>query len=245
MNVGMDIVQPRLERNYTFNATRSGNKSNEIKGDLGIQRVWQSAYSNSKEPHASCASNKVNSASNSTVSERLSSVGCSRPPDEIDGPRVYTSVAPQKRPFSDVESSENTRLHTVNSFKTAREQLAIDQQRKYGGSSRGGQGQLTSASYGTVKKSLGTRRGLNSKFVPPVLLNRDDEYSDGGSGALLRKAGPANSRSAHTNSEEPIDERLKNIEPKMVELITNEIMDHGPAVVWEDIGRPGLREEDD
>ena len=35
--------------------------------------------------------------------------------------------------------------------------------------------------------------------------------------------------------DEPIDERLKNIEPKMVELITNEIMDHGPAVGWDDI----------
>ena len=32
-----------------------------------------------------------------------------------------------------------------------------------------------------------------------------------------------------------MDERLKNIEPKMVELITNEIMDHGPTIGWNDI----------
>ena len=32
-----------------------------------------------------------------------------------------------------------------------------------------------------------------------------------------------------------MDERLKNIEPKMVELITNEIMDHGPTIGWDDI----------
>lgn len=32
-----------------------------------------------------------------------------------------------------------------------------------------------------------------------------------------------------------VDERLKNIEPKMIELITNEIMDHGPPLSWDDI----------
>ena len=32
-----------------------------------------------------------------------------------------------------------------------------------------------------------------------------------------------------------MDERLKNIEPKMVELITNEIIDHGPSIGWDDI----------
>ena len=32
-----------------------------------------------------------------------------------------------------------------------------------------------------------------------------------------------------------VDERLKNIEPKMVELIENEIMDHGAPVSWDDI----------
>lgn len=35
--------------------------------------------------------------------------------------------------------------------------------------------------------------------------------------------------------EEEIDERLKNIEPKMIELIKNEIMDSGAKVEWDDI----------
>ena len=43
------------------------------------------------------------------------------------------------------------------------------------------------------------------------------------------------SRQTENTGEEPIDERLKNIEPKMVELITNEIMDLGPSVEWDDI----------
>uniref|UniRef100_A0A8C6TPC8 Fidgetin n=1 Tax=Neogobius melanostomus TaxID=47308 RepID=A0A8C6TPC8_9GOBI len=32
-----------------------------------------------------------------------------------------------------------------------------------------------------------------------------------------------------------LDERLKNFEPKIVELIMSEIMDHGPPVSWDDI----------
>lgn len=36
-------------------------------------------------------------------------------------------------------------------------------------------------------------------------------------------------------SDQEVDERLKNIEPKMVELIRSEIMDNGPVVNWDDI----------
>lgn len=36
-------------------------------------------------------------------------------------------------------------------------------------------------------------------------------------------------------SVEEVDERLKNIDPKMVETIRNEIMDIGAPVEWDDI----------
>lgn len=35
--------------------------------------------------------------------------------------------------------------------------------------------------------------------------------------------------------EEVEDERLRLIDPKLVELIRSEIMDHGPPVAWDDI----------
>lgn len=31
------------------------------------------------------------------------------------------------------------------------------------------------------------------------------------------------------------DERLKNLDPKMIELIKNEIMDNGNPITWDDI----------
>jgi len=38
---------------------------------------------------------------------------------------------------------------------------------------------------------------------------------------------------------EILDERLKGIEPKLIETIAYEILDRSPAVTWDDIGRVG------
>ncbi|NXH52305.1 FIGL1 protein, partial [Rhabdornis inornatus] len=107
-------------------------------------------------------------------------------------------------------------------FKTAKEQLWMDQQKK-------SQNQRAPvSSYGGVKKSLGAgrSRGPFSKFVPPV--PRQDGSENGGA-----QCKPHVGES--TDPLLPVDERLKNIEPKMVELIMHEIMDHGPPVSWDDI----------
>ncbi|XP_074642561.1 fidgetin-like protein 1 isoform X2 [Tubulanus polymorphus] len=97
---------------------------------------------------------------------------------------------------------------SYSTFRTAHEQLKIDNLKKY----NSGAGQR---SYGQSKKSLGTRRGLSSKFVPPLV--KDDEEPEPEPGNELQ------------------DERLKHIEPKMIELITSEIMDQGPSITWNDI----------
>ncbi|XP_030012534.1 fidgetin-like protein 1 [Sphaeramia orbicularis] len=104
-------------------------------------------------------------------------------------------------------------------FKTAREQLIVDQHKKNSHQPQRGQ---TPGLAATMKKSLGANRprGAFSKFVSP--LPRQEEEQSGGS---------------HSFNQEPqiMDERLKNFEPKIVELIMSEIMDHGPPVAWDDI----------
>ena len=50
----------------------------------------------------------------------------------------------------------------------------------------------------------------------------------GGGGGVSSGGGGA-------GAEALLDDRLKNIEPRMVELITSEIMDRGPPVAWDDI----------
>lgn len=107
-----------------------------------------------------------------------------------------------------------------STFKTAREQFIVDQQKKHSNQQQRGQ---TSGMAATMKKSLGANRprGTFSKFVSPIPRQEEEE----GGGA-----------SRNSNQEPQIlDERLKNFEPKIVELIMSEIMDHGPPVAWDDI----------
>ncbi|XP_029377264.1 fidgetin-like protein 1 [Echeneis naucrates] len=104
-------------------------------------------------------------------------------------------------------------------FKTAREQFIVDQQKKHPHQPQRGQ---TPGMAAAVKKSLGANRprGAFSKFVSPMPRQEEEE------------GGP----SRNSNQEPQIlDERLKNFEPKIVELIMSEIMDHGPPVAWDDI----------
>ncbi|KAF7669897.1 hypothetical protein LDENG_00115330 [Lucifuga dentata] len=104
-------------------------------------------------------------------------------------------------------------------FKSAREQLIVDQQKKNSHQPQRGQ---TSGMAATVKKSLGANRprGAFSKFVSPIPRQEEED-----------------SRAGHSSGQEPqiLDERLKNFEPKIIELIMSEIMDHGPPVGWDDI----------
>lgn len=107
-----------------------------------------------------------------------------------------------------------------NSFKTGREQLIVDQQKK-NSHQQPQRAQPSGWGAATTKKSLGANRsrGAFSKFVSP--LPRQEEEAGAASEA----------------PQEPqlIDERLKNFEPKIIELIMSEIMDHGPPVAWDDI----------
>ncbi|XP_055858489.1 fidgetin-like protein 1 isoform X3 [Episyrphus balteatus] len=107
-------------------------------------------------------------------------------------------------------------------FRTAREEFIIQNMKKNGDDCS------TSSSnnlfnYGASKKSLGARRNVRSGFVPPV------RQEDSGSSRFT----PPDSIDASPT--EPLDERLRNIDPKMVELITNEIMHKYKPIDWKDI----------
>ncbi|EFX75995.1 hypothetical protein DAPPUDRAFT_322816 [Daphnia pulex] len=110
-------------------------------------------------------------------------------------------------------------------FRTAKEQLIFDQKKK----NAGGTNNSTSnaPSYGCRPKSLGQRRGLNSPFILPI---KDAKSNEGENNGVDKKKIGNNDE-----QEKVVDERLKNIEPRMVELIENEIMDNGSPVNWDDI----------
>jgi hypothetical protein len=122
---------------------------------------------------------------------------------------IAKSFAPQtsnrSQAFTRTKSEEAPK---TNPFRTARDEFNAQNAKKFGNPGPSGQ-----------KRKLGIRRGVNSKFVPPMLSNYDSNEEQ--------------SKSEEWATEG--DERLKNIDPKMVELIKSEIMDVGSAVEWNDI----------
>uniref|UniRef100_A0A8C0X5Z1 Fidgetin-like protein 1 n=1 Tax=Castor canadensis TaxID=51338 RepID=A0A8C0X5Z1_CASCN len=130
----------------------------------------------------------------------------------------------RNKTFSKTEANGQREDSTLPTFKTAKEQLWVEQQKKCHQPQR-----ASGSSYGSIKKSLGAgrSRGIFGKFVPPVPKQDGGEHSGG---MQYKPNGSGPTEPAH-----PIDERLKNLEPKMIELIMNEILDHGPPVHWDDI----------
>ncbi len=98
-----------------------------------------------------------------------------------------------------------------------------------------------------------SRGGVKRPFVPPQAPQSDDVNST--TPSFVRRAlggPPANKRPNHNNgggggggggggsgesdSGDPeLPERLKGCDPKLVELISHEMMDHSPGVAWDDI----------
>ncbi|KND01439.1 uncharacterized protein SPPG_09101 [Spizellomyces punctatus DAOM BR117] len=131
---------------------------------------------------------------------------------------------------SDEEESEEDAFNrrsnpSSDGFMTGGEKLALDNLTKNRGrippsSGRGG------ATLTKRKKHLGTN---GRRFVSP-LLNRDEENST--SSTRARKYLP---QSAQSQEGEEVDERLRNIEPRMIETIMNEMLDKVAQVTWNDI----------
>ncbi|KAJ6633013.1 Fidgetin-like protein 1, partial [Pseudolycoriella hygida] len=76
--------------------------------------------------------------------------------------------------------------------------------------------------YGKSTKTLGIRSNVNYKFVPPISTT---------SNSVIAQP----NQMTFNDGDSDIDPRLKNIEPKMIELIQNEIMHQAASVDWGDI----------
>ncbi|XP_049279266.1 fidgetin-like protein 1 [Anopheles funestus] len=191
---------------------------------------------------------KLTSSANGSPNIFSDSEDISRPPFTKNAnptftPKIAVSKASSKLGSTLASTADNVPKPPVHrdgenggfsgAFRTAKDELHIQNLKKYGATNISGKTPLFS--YG--RKTLGGRRTLGSKFVCPVRSGDDDrsknkQHNSSEEGNAFE--GQDNS-SNDDSQEDEIDERLKNIDPKMVELIRSEIMDRFQPLSWDDI----------
>ncbi|KMQ92084.1 fidgetin-like protein 1-like protein [Lasius niger] len=133
--------------------------------------------------------------------------------DTIEGlyERTNPHVPKLKQAASPQSSNEDNKTEkgAFDSFRSARDELYIQEMKR---------------SKSAPKKTLGGRSTVNSQFVCP--FKRDKEKSVQSYNTTLQNK---------TNAEEVEDERLRNIDPNMIELIRSEIMESNKTITWDDI----------
>ncbi|XP_039839270.1 ATPase family AAA domain-containing protein FIGL1-like isoform X2 [Panicum virgatum] len=132
----------------------------------------------------------------------------------------------------------------ANEFMTARTKMELDVVQKPGrnvpqGASVSPQcdNNHSTRNYG-VRPSWNSRRGPRGGFVPPIRNN-------GGSGTTISRVTGKGDDSMEDSTRKCIErlcgpdgelpEKLRNLEPRLIEHVSNEIMDRDPNVRWDDI----------
>ncbi|CAM6052009.1 unnamed protein product [Sphagnum compactum] len=155
------------------------------------------------------------------------------------------SENPKPTPKEDTSSDDDAQEALPSSFVTARHKLIIDELKKNGVSSSSYQGNLSSSApprTGLVKSLGMPRRGVRGSFVPPV-RGANGSSVVGAVGTSRTQAGADNCQEDSTRKcmellagpDGHLPDRLRNLEPKLLEHVSNEIMDQDPAVHWDDI----------
>ncbi|BBN13417.1 fidgetin-like protein 1 [Marchantia polymorpha subsp. ruderalis] len=144
--------------------------------------------------------------------------------------------------------SEDDVEDRANAFVTAKQKWAMESLcKRMSSSNPGGSnsfpngGNASSNGRNGAAKSLGVRRGVRGNFVPPVRFNGGS--TSGAAAAPRQQHGGENGVEDSTKKclellvgpDGELPERLRNLEPKLIEHVSNEIMEQDPNVRWDDI----------
>ncbi|XP_065877123.1 ATPase family AAA domain-containing protein FIGL1 [Euphorbia lathyris] len=156
--------------------------------------------------------------------------------EEISSPRIDSLRSPSSNEDANTNGSGN-------GFVTARAKLEMDAKQKRGlvrspSTSSSLQNDNINRGYG-VRPYGYSRSGVRGNFVPPI-------KSNGGNNGNMTAKVTGNSGAASDDStrkcmemlcgpDGELPEKLRNLEPCLIEHVSNEIMDRDPNVRWDDI----------
>ncbi|KAM7267183.1 hypothetical protein ACFE04_009349 [Oxalis oulophora] len=172
------------------------------------------------------------------VEKAHSHLGTKRAHLEISSPRIDSG----KSPSCNEEAIDDV---SGNGFVTARAKMEMDVRKKHGfvGSSSPASPQcdnsLRNKGYGSRSYGFPRRSGLRGNFVPPIKTNGNDVGNL--TSRITRKGDDALDDSTRAclellcGPDGELPEKLRNLEPRLIEHVSNEIMDRDPNVRWDDI----------
>ncbi|XP_024889686.1 fidgetin-like protein 1 isoform X2 [Temnothorax curvispinosus] len=161
---------------------------------------------NSSKKDISERSRKISPQLQATSSQSLSQEFSLKPNSEQKISTYFKNIP--RNSINKHSSSEDAKTQrvTLDSFRSARDELHIQEMKK---------------NKSAPKKTLGGRGAANAPFICPFKRDKEEQSNSAPQGTA--------------SGEEVEDERLKNIDPNMIELIKNEIMDLGKTITWDDI----------
>ncbi|XP_022989866.1 ATPase family AAA domain-containing protein FIGL1 isoform X1 [Cucurbita maxima] len=158
---------------------------------------------------------------------------------EISSPKVDNANSPLSTDEANADSSGNA-------FVTARTKLEMDARQRRGlagspNTSVSPQSDNNVSHKGYGMRSYGSsRRGVRGNFVPPIRSNGGNAGNMvnsrvGGKGEDALDDSPKRCLDMLCGPDGELPEKLRNLEPRLIEHISNEIMDRDPNVRWDDI----------
>ncbi|GAA0138472.1 non-motor microtubule binding protein [Lithospermum erythrorhizon] len=157
---------------------------------------------------------------------------------EVSSPRNEIPKSPSCNDGGDADASGN-------SFVTARAKLEMDEKNRRGlagspNTSVSPQSDNFAANRGYGGRSYNLpRRGLRGNFIPPIKSNSNN------TGNLTSRVGGKGEDALDDSTRKCLEllcgpdgelpEKLRNLEPRLLEHVSNEIMDRDPNVRWDDI----------
>ncbi|KAI3885269.1 hypothetical protein MKW98_002661 [Papaver atlanticum] len=159
-------------------------------------------------------------------------------PNSLGTKRMHLDVSSHKDVI-ELPPSQNEEIDVSNnSFVTARAKMEMDARQKRG--SIGSPSDNSSVrGYGVRSGGL-QRRGIRGNFVPPIRSNGSNighinSRISGGKGDDALDDSTKKCMEILCGPDGELPEKLRNLEPRLLEHISNEIMDQDPNVRWDDI----------
>lgn len=214
-----DIFSSSVKEKSLSNGINSSN-CEKLKVNSGKNNFFSASRNLSEGNLQSFPLNKIPERCVQTPSSSFNASFSQSNPNYKTHSQFSSSTTNSIKSNNEVEIKPSNNKVALASFNTAREELIIQNQKKWGSRSGNNVGEGIGQ-----RKCLGSvRRNVMNKFVPPV-----KSASGGESNGMMNHGASAG------DVLEVEDERLKNIDPKMIEAIRNEIMDHGSPIHWDDI----------